>query len=106
MTATTVAVFGQHELWAAFGLHTPAAYWTVTDSPDPVAVRRLVDGQRPAQVRPVEVREAVRQLTLRGHSNLAIADRLRVTDRTVNRYRQHLRALGQLPAPSPPAAAP
>ena len=54
---------------------------------DEMAVLRAVEGDRPNNLTPAETTEAVRILTRRGHTTAQIADRLRVTTRTVTRHR-------------------
>lgn len=58
------------------------------DEVDEVAVERIMAGWPPADTTPAERRRAVQLLTQRGMPLPEIARRLRVTERTVSRYRQ------------------
>jgi DNA-directed RNA polymerase specialized sigma24 family protein len=58
--------------------------------PDEMAVERLVSGS-PVQSYPADRKAAVEYLTARGLTARQIADRLRVSDRTVTRWRRSLR---------------
>ena len=57
---------------------------------DPIVVGHLVSGTRMTAT-PADIREAVRILTQRGHTAQTIANRIGVTERTVQRHRAALR---------------
>lgn len=58
---------------------------------DEVAVDRLIHGPPPARTTPAEKREAVRILDGQGLSALAIAERMNVNQRTVERHLKQIR---------------
>lgn len=60
--------------------------------PDEIAVERTLRGDRPARLAPAERLEVVRVATARGESAAQIARRLRMSERTVTRYRARLAA--------------
>lgn len=57
------------------------------DDIDPIAVERTINGDRPARLTPAERTHVVRTLAARGHTDRQIADRLRCSDRTIQRIR-------------------
>lgn len=61
--------------------------WCSRHLPDEVAVARAVAGDPPASMLPGERVEAVRQLAAQALTDDAIADRLRIADRSVSRIR-------------------
>lgn len=68
----------------------PANPWLV----DPVAVQRACDGER-VRLTGLERREAVAQLSREGLTVAAIAGRLHMTTRSVERHRAALRKVGE-----------
>jgi DNA-binding NarL/FixJ family response regulator len=66
------------------------ACWGV--EPDEIAVERALGGDRPAVLAAADRLEVVRIATARGESAAQIAARLRVSPRTVVRYRGRLAA--------------
>ncbi len=62
------------------------------DEPDEIAVERVLGGDRPAVLAAADRLEVVRVATARGESAAQIARRLRVSPRTVVRYRGRLAA--------------
>ncbi len=62
------------------------------DEPDEIAVERVLGGDRPAVLAAADRLEVVRVATARGESAAQIAARLRVSPRTVVRYRGRLAA--------------
>jgi len=71
---------------------------------DEQAVARLVDGDRPAKVSAADRVEAVRRLASEGLSDAAVARRLKMTDRAVQRLRASYAIPPGIPAVRPHAS--
>lgn len=54
---------------------------------DPIAVERTINGDRPTRLTPAERAHVVRTMAAAGHTDTHIADRLRCSDRTIQRIR-------------------